>query len=104
MGFVWIAPTAGEPGRNWSGSPIADGQILRNEFCEVTIHAKTGGIQSVHDFKIRGNRLSQQLVWRPPSAPAHAVADDGEATFSHMEAEPVEVTDARLMRAAITGR
>ncbi len=104
MGFAWIAATAGEPGRNWSGSPIANNLILRNEFCEVTIHGKTGGIQSVHDFRSRGNRLSQQLVWRPPTAPVDSVADDAEATFSRMDAQSVEVTDAGLLRGEITSR
>ncbi|HEY2146500.1 MAG TPA: hypothetical protein VGH32_01095, partial [Pirellulales bacterium] len=64
MGFAWIGPTGDEPGKNWSGEPLAFGQTLRNEFCEVAIHPNTGGIQSIFDFRVRGNRLSQQIVFR----------------------------------------
>jgi alpha-mannosidase len=103
MGFAWIGSTGGEPGKNWSGEPLAFGQTLRNEFCEVAIHPTTGGIQSIHDFRIRGNRLSQQLVFRTPAAETDATPDP-ESTGSRMVADSIEVTSAGLLMGEITSR
>ncbi len=112
LGFAWIGPAAGEPGRNWSGDPLATGHSLRNEFFELTIHPTTGGIQSLHDFRTRGNRLSQQLVFcaRNEAAPA-AVASPGKQDSpidpeagSRMVAESIEITDGGLLRGEITSR
>jgi hypothetical protein len=41
---------------------IADANSLRNEFMEVMIDSKTGGIQGVYSGPVRGNRLSMRLV------------------------------------------
>jgi alpha-mannosidase len=105
MGFAWIGPAGGESGKNWSGEPLAAGHTLRNEFCEVAIHPTTGGIQSIHDFRIRGNRLSQQLVYRSAdSAGVSPSSDDFESTASRMVAESIEVTSAGLLFGEITSR
>ena len=102
MGFAWIGPSGGEPGKNWSGEPLAFGQTLRNEFCEVAIHPTTGGIQSIHDFRIRGNRLSQQLVVRSPAS--ENASTDPESPSSRMVADSIEVTSAGLLLGEITSR
>lgn len=44
--------------------PLVEGLRLRNEFLEVLLDERTGGIQSVHLHGQRGNHLSQQLVYR----------------------------------------
>ncbi len=41
---------------------IADSNSLRNEFMEVMIDAKSGGIQGVYSGPVRGNRFSMRLV------------------------------------------
>jgi alpha-mannosidase len=102
MGFAWIGPSGGEPGKNWSGEPLAFGQTLRNEFCEVAIHPTTGGIQSIHDFRIRGNRLSQQLVFR--SLVSENASADPELPGSRMVADSIEITSAGLLMGEITSR
>ncbi|HKD36834.1 MAG TPA: hypothetical protein VKB78_08530, partial [Pirellulales bacterium] len=103
MGFAWIGPTADEPGKNWSGEPLAAGQTLRNEFCEVAIHPNTGGIQSVFDFRSRGNRLSQQLVFRSGTAAGETEVDP-ESPNSRMVAESIEVTSDGRLFGQITSR
>jgi hypothetical protein len=103
MGFAWIGPSSNEPGRNWSGEPLAFGQTLRNEFCEVSIHPNTGGIQSIFDFRVRGNRLSQQLVFRTGAAGKDAAADS-ETPESRMIAESIEVTSGGLLFGETTSR
>jgi alpha-mannosidase len=95
LGFAWLGPTAGEAGRNWSGEPLASSQTLRNEHFEITIHPTTGGIQSLHDFRSRGNRLSQQLVYS---------AKSDEDSTSRMVADLIEVTDGGTLCGEITSR
>ncbi len=41
---------------------IAEGNSLRNEFMDVTIDPKSGGIQGVYSGGTRGNRMSMRLV------------------------------------------
>ena len=103
MGFAWIGPSGDEPGKSWSGNPIASGQMLRNEFCEVAIHPTTGGIQSIHDFRARGNRLSQQLVLRKPAEQKSASVDP-EAVVSRMVADSIEITSTGRLIGEITSR
>jgi alpha-mannosidase len=104
MGFAWIGPTGGEPGKNWSSEPLASGHTLRNEFCEVAIHPNTGGIQSVHDFRVRGNRLSQQLVFRAAAVEGGASSADPESSASRMVADSIEVTSSSRLFGEITSR
>jgi alpha-mannosidase len=70
--------------------------VLRNEFCEVTVSAKTGGVQSIYTTGYRGNRLSQQLALRRPGkrpATGEAWQSPSEtATYSTMSADSVEVS------------
>lgn len=102
FGFAWIGPIGGAAGKNWDDKPVADGQTLRNEFCEVSIHPTTGGIQSIHDFRRRGNRLSQQLIYRMPPAPGETA--DAESVPSRMVADSIKVTSSGLLAGEITSR
>lgn len=44
--------------------PLVEGLRLRNEYIELLLDGRTGGIQSVHLHGQRGNLFSQQLVCR----------------------------------------
>lgn len=106
-GFAWVAPGGKQPARAWSGDPIASSLLLRNEHCEVRIHPETGGIQSIHDYRARANRLSQQLVFRlPPKAESTDTqkAATDEVAYSRMVADSVEVTDSGRLFGEITSR
>ncbi len=108
-GFAWVAAAEKAGGKHWSGDPLAGGQMLRNEHCEVTIHPTTGGIQSIYDYRNRANRLSQQIVLRRPerkvrAESASAAGSDEEAVLSRMVAERIDVTSAGLLRGEITSR
>jgi alpha-mannosidase len=108
VGFAWVAPAGDQPIREWSGDPIASNLLLRNEHCEVRIHPETGGIQSIHDYKGRANRLSQQLAFRLPpvsdAADSKSAASGDEAAFSRMVADSIEVTDGGRLFGEITSR
>ncbi len=84
MGFAWLEP--GDAATPKSGEkPVAAENVLRNEFLEVKIGRKTGGIQSLYDYSRRGNQLSQQLALRSAAA-------GRDATYTTMQAESVEVS------------
>jgi alpha-mannosidase len=108
VGFAWVAATSDRPARAWAGETIASSMMLRNEHCEVRIHPETGGIQSIHDYKNRANRLSQQLTFRlPPQTVAGAKAgnsDADESADSRMVADSIEVTDGGRLFGEITSR
>jgi len=81
-GFVQVTSQSGSrPGKQLS---IVDGDALRNEFMEVHIHPKTGGIKSIYDYKSRGNRCSQQLALRTPTG-------GGNAEYSQMQVQEISV-------------
>ena len=107
MGFAWIGPAKSPAGVS-RAKPIAAGNVLANEFLELTVSRSTGGIQSVYDFNRRGNQLSQQLAFRLP-APAPVPGEpwrdpDAEATYSSMRAEAVEIAAASSAFGEITSR
>lgn len=119
MGFAWIdggqaSSKQAASGARWFGraakaeKTLVDGLILRNEHLEVTIDAATGGVRSVHDFRTRGNRLSQQLAFRLPG-PRPKAGDvwrdpDLEASYSTMVADSVTATSAGLALGEITSQ
>jgi len=84
LGFAWLEAAAAAPVASRDKSIVAENS-LRNEFMEVRISRATGGIQGLYNFARRGNQLSQQLAYRMGSA-------GGEATYSTMRADSVDVT------------
>ena len=105
-GFVWLQ-AGGGPLRA-SKQPLAEGNVLRTEFFEVTIHPETGGIRSVLVPGKRGNRISQQLALRLPAPrpePGSVWRDPEEnAEYSTMLAESIEVTQAGSLSGEIVSR
>jgi len=98
LGYAWIA---GDPTASWqtlTGKPLAEQGLLRNEFCEVTIHEKTGGIRTLHTPKFRGNRLSQQVALRRPGKRPETgeawQSSDETAWYSTMVADLIEVSQS----------
>ena len=93
-GFSWI--TAGKTAKRAARlkAPIIEGTILKNEFCDVTVSPVTGGIQAIHAFGTRGNRISQQIALRLPGERGRAGAfwrnPDEDAVYSRMVADAVE--------------
>ena len=67
-GFVWLpsqvdgqeASRKPRPGK----TPLAEVDVLRNEFFEVGISPETGGIASLRTYGRGPNRLSQQIAYR----------------------------------------
>jgi alpha-mannosidase len=102
MGFVWLSSAAGSPPRKKEDPLLAEdtrdregGLILRNEFMEVSINPLTGILQSLSDYKSRGNRLSQQLALRMPGERGQTGDrwrdPDELASYSVMAADEVRI-------------
>lgn len=85
LGFAWQAA-----GSAASPVPLAEGTTLRNEYFEVHINQQTGGIASIHDYRRRSNRLSQQLAYRFSGAASSAE----ESQYTRMVADGVRITAA----------
>jgi len=96
LGFAWMEP-AGAPQAASRVKPLARDNVLHNEFFEATISRTTGGIQSLYSFSQRGNQLSQQIAFRLPEA-------DGEACYTAMRADTVEVSAACAAYGEIVSR
>lgn len=101
LGFAWIGPGPADrppPRKAKKLKPLAEDNILRNEFMEIALDREGGGIRAIHDFRQRGNRLSQQLALRRPGAkprPGDVWRDpDSLAVYSVMAADAIEVLRA----------
>ncbi len=87
MGFAWVPPgnadaPATSPQRGWffrrratTSRPVASENILENEFFQVVVDRRFGGIRAVLDPLSRGPRLAQQIALRwpegDPNDPGH---------------------------------
>ncbi|MEZ6053272.1 MAG: hypothetical protein R3C02_18095 [Planctomycetaceae bacterium] len=79
-GFVWLpcgdGATPKPAGKN---VPMAEGNILRNEFFEVQINEVTGGIGQLKTYRRGPKRLSQQLAFRFPREQTVTVGEGEDA-------------------------
>jgi alpha-mannosidase len=106
MGFAWVAPGTGASpdgqaaetkSRRWKKRPkpelpLAEENVLRNEFFQVTFDPRTGAIRSISDYYSRAARLAQQVALRLPQAGRAQEGDDRE--YSIMKADELTVTSS----------
>jgi len=115
MGFAWIGPgkPTSSPGKSESRakklpdeSPLAaEGNELRNEYFQVRVHPKTGALQSIQSYAIRGNRLAQQIAMRlPPPAELGHVDSEAEENYSQMTADDISASMSGSMKGVIVSR
>jgi len=112
MGFAWCDPAklSGDaeedradqrrPKAFWCRKPrrgpppLAEENVLRNEFFEATIDPATGAIRAIHDYRTRGNRLAAQLAMRgaelATAARGIGSSEQDAATYSVMRADRIE--------------
>jgi alpha-mannosidase len=109
MGFAWIGPGASKTPREKRQAPVmAEECLLRNDLFEVLINPTTGGLQSIHEYRARGNRMSQQLAYRFGSSEKGRRSDsedsDEPSEYSTMAADSVETTIATEALGEIVAR
>jgi alpha-mannosidase len=106
-GFVWIS-AADRPTRDAKPLLLAEDGVLRNEFFEAVISTTTGTLAAVHEYKSRGNRMSQQLAFRMPGAkqkPGETFRDPDEtAIYSVMAADDVLTTVSTTAMGEVVAR
>jgi alpha-mannosidase len=102
LGFAWqrANPAPRPP------LPLAEGLTLRNEYFEIYVNRETGGIGSVHDYRHRRNRLSQQLAFRLPQSGSRAQPaqspDAVEEAYTRMVADAAHISAANAVLGEIT--
>jgi alpha-mannosidase len=100
LGYAWVGSGESPPPplRGKAAKPMAEENMLRNEFMEATIDPTTGAIRSVGDYVSRGARISQQLALRQPGPRPNAgdiwQDPDEMAIYSVMAADSIEITSA----------
>ena len=107
LGFVHLVP--GKPAAADKNTLLlVEDNVLRNEFFEAVINTTTGTLSAVHEYKSRGNRLSQQLALRlpgPKQRPGDTYRDpDESAVYSVMAADSVETTIATSTLGEVVAR
>lgn len=97
-GFAWI-PATGIPASSVKPTkvPLAENGLLRNEFFEVHVNERTGGLQAIKTYQRSSNRLSQQVAFRFPQEKTIRQEQDGneieiETWYSEMRCLTSEVT------------
>ena len=102
MGFAWIDPnTPALPPpverKGWFGRgkpqeppPLAEENVLRNEFFEAKFDPNTGAIRSIHSYHVRDPLLAQQIALRLP----HGGEPGDEINYSVMAADELVVTSS----------
>jgi alpha-mannosidase len=107
FGFVHLKPGQTAP-RDAKALLLAADGVLRNEFFEAIINPTTGSLAAIHEYKSRGNRLSQQLALRMPAGkqkPGDTYRNpDESAVYSVMAADSVETTVATTTLGEIVTR
>ena len=107
MGFAWIdpgmqppEPEAAQPKkrRRWLGTkkeqtplPMAEENILRNDFFEVKVDPNTGALRSLHDYRTRDARLAMQLAYRSLPQGGRTTHDDEDTFYTVMAADEIAV-------------
>ncbi|MFM7844562.1 MAG: hypothetical protein ACKPEY_10065, partial [Planctomycetota bacterium] len=113
LGYAYVGPAVDSaptrPARAARATPpLAEETYLRNEYFEAIINPVTGSLQSIHEYDVRGNRISQQLAFRTPAAtgrPGDSWQDPEEtASYSVMAADEVRVTAASATHGELTVR
>ena len=100
-GFAELVSGAGKQ-TNKAQVALAEDSYLRNEFFELQVDSRTGGIRSIHRYDQRSNLFSQQISMRYRSA--RQSRDGGGFLYSKMKADEVKIVDCNHVSAKIQSR
>ena len=92
--FGWWAAKRGKDAAT-EDPPLADENVLRNDYFEVKLDPITGAIRSIHDYASRGALMAQQIALRLPASakpPDGWGGEDGESQYTVMAADEISVT------------
>ncbi len=90
FGFAMVAASVDAREEKRNEPEIVDGLRLRNEFFELEIDERTGGIRSIHTYQQRGNLFSQMLSLRLP--PGRRTTGGLDASYAQSTVRSVQTT------------
>lgn len=97
-GFIWLPAASSGAVPKSAATPLAESNVLRNEFFEVFLSEATGGLRQLKNYGRSPNRLSQQLAYRFPRErkipPANPEEFETKSYYSEMRATSSTVTCA----------
>jgi alpha-mannosidase len=105
-GFVWLPvgdptprkePTRAALKAKARSVPMAEENVLRNEFFEVRLSDVTGGISQVKTYRRGPNRLSQQLAFRFPRELTVRAGEGDEAEQTRTWYTQMRASQARVV-------
>ncbi len=96
-GFAWFPTVPGSADSSDASTPLAEGNLLRNEFFEIHVNTATGGIARIKGYGRKPDVLSQQLAFRFPQERTVTDENDDSAEenktwYSEMVCHGIEVT------------
>jgi alpha-mannosidase len=95
MGYT-LVPAKGPKRSRFKLPPIVSSRVLRNEYFELEIDERTGGIRSIHADRQRGSLLAQMLSLRVPTPLKVSGATDPD--YVRPNAQSIRTTiDGRLV-------
>ena len=95
-GFVWLPQASPTPPAATASAPLAEPNLLRNDYFEVLLSETSGGLRQLKNYGRSPNRLSQQLSYRFPRERKIVSPDpeepDTKSYYSEMRATRSTVT------------
>ena len=102
MGTVKISTDSlGQTDQFKSDPPVAEDLVLRNEFFELHVDQKTGGIRGIELYGSRVNLASQQLAIRIPSQRDSRNQPLTKARYTRMVADKIETKSTSRLSGTI---
>ncbi len=84
-GYVWIpldsSSQSSQSSTPQKSVPLADENLLRNDFFEVLINESTGSISKLKEYGRSPNRISQQIAFRFPQKRSQHEEDSANQTY-----------------------
>jgi alpha-mannosidase len=103
-GFVWLPAATGPPAtpthtpaQPKRDVPMAETNLLRNDFFEVRLSDVSGGISQIRSYRRGANRLSQQLAVRFPRERTVTAVVEGESETYRTWYSEMRVTSSEVL-------
>ncbi len=98
-GFAWVPAALATPAAPAleSQTPLAEPNLLRNEFFEVRLSEETGGIRQIKGYGRSPNRLSQQINFRFARERTFTVGTGDEAQELHSHYAEMRVQSSEVL-------
>jgi alpha-mannosidase len=132
LGFAWLAAAPSTPSADAAAGPAEkqprrqglvarllkrkpptepplaelgeEGCVLQNDYFRIKMNPHAGTIQSIYDYRSRGNRLAQQIAFRSPAAAGPEAGAEAEKAYSIMAVDSMHVSVEGPERGEVVSR